>query len=158
MLHGNPLLGALGPDHPQPPAPSPQPPAPRASSRALLEFWRSLVGGERALGEEEEISKPPLTYLFQSWPGEPVLPGNARTSSRTPPSYFLARGYSSASRFEPFKALQNMNCCCIPSESTKEDRSGVPAGGERQGDWKEDPRAARWRGIKRNVSPNRHTF
>lgn len=141
------------------PRPSPAPSlAPPLSSSALLRFWRSLLGGERAPREEEERCKPPLTYLFQSWPGEPVLRGNARTSSRTPPSYFLARGYSSASRFEPFKALQNMNCCCIPLESTKEDRSGVPAGGERQGDWKEDPRPAQWRGIKRNVSPNRHTL
>lgn len=82
-----------------------------------------------------------------------------RTSSITPTSNLLARGYSSASRFEPFKALQNMNCCCIPSESTKWDRSGEPAEGERRGGLKEAPaRPTQWLRLNPNVIPNRGTF
>lgn len=67
---------------------------------------------------EEERPKPPPTYLLPNWPMGAGAP-QEHASSRTQPSNFPARGYSSASRFEPFKALQNMNCCCIPSESTK---------------------------------------
>lgn len=109
------------------PAP-PQGPAEQWRPRPTLAVPR---GRGRAPIKEERPTPPP-TYLLLSWPWAGTSQEHA--SSRTPPSNFPARGYSSASRFEPFKALQNMNCCCIPSESTKVDRSGVPAGSERQGD------------------------
>lgn len=88
---------------------------------AWVRATASLLGAQR---EQEEDPEPPSTYLLRSWPWSVSLAG-ARFQ-QNPTANFLAKGCSSASCFEPMKALQNMNCCCIPSELTKGDRSGPP--------------------------------
>lgn len=101
------------------------PPLPLQTSnrKGQLLPWPGVTGLHARTSLLLRLRVPP-TQLLRSWPWSVSLAG-ARFQ-QNPTANFLAKGCSSASCFEPMKALQNMNCCCIPSELTKGDRSGPP--------------------------------